>query len=164
MSRMFICPLCGDESVAFSGVAAFLLVRKTCEKVALLTCNNSHVFSILMADVSAALGLRDVHVAKFGDITKNINRLKRNLAKLPGMNPDQKFAPPLDGKSWEKTNSDMSSARPSQADTLYPASADARALKSPAQNSPTKKNARPVPTSDTTRSAAPRSRFRPTPS
>jgi hypothetical protein len=82
MARIFVCPICEDRNALFSGVKASLVMRSTFEWAAIFVCGNSHIFSLLLADVAPSVGLHDLKVAKFADLEKTLRRVKKRRPRF----------------------------------------------------------------------------------
>jgi hypothetical protein len=82
MARAFVCPICEDRNVVFSGLKGNLIMRATCEWVAVFVCENSHVFSVFMTDVASALGLPSSKTARSGELEKNLRRFQSKIVRL----------------------------------------------------------------------------------
>ncbi len=78
MAGSFVCPLCGDTNVSFSGTKGLLSLRSTGEWVVPLVCGNSHTFCVLLSDVSSQLGLEGPQFRNMRDL---IARSERALSR-----------------------------------------------------------------------------------
>lgn len=78
MTQSFVCPLCGDTNVTFSGTKGLLSLRSTAEWVVPLICANSHTFYVLLADASSQLGLEG---PQFRSLRELIARSERALLR-----------------------------------------------------------------------------------
>jgi len=101
MPTALVCPLCQNRKVVFCGMKACLLMRSTCEWVAVFLCDNSHFFSILLSDAAQELGMENFRATKFGNIQKSIIRArnKKETAQLR-RNRLPPPLPPLEPAGW----------------------------------------------------------------
>jgi hypothetical protein len=76
MNQTFVCPLCQDRRVSFSGMTASLIVRSTSESVAIFICGNSHVFTMLLSDAAPHLGIEGSQTRRWRAVRTTIARAK----------------------------------------------------------------------------------------
>jgi len=91
MACKFVCPICQDANVLFSGTAAVLILRSAQEWAAVFTCANSHTFSVPWGEAARELGvtnragLRDIKrsISKVGMIIDRLSKPQRSEHPQP---------------------------------------------------------------------------------
>ena len=81
MPTKFVCPICEERNVTFSGVTAPVFIRSTLEWMGLFVCGKSHAFSLPWKHVAETLEVKSTRRASFRDVSNSILRAKRELER-----------------------------------------------------------------------------------